>query len=164
MVASAPAFAQESGVRAPVEYQQTLSTSPIADILGWINAEYQRKLNETVTVGMSAGTFEIDRDNYRNAMAFVRYYPQEAALTGFFIGARAGIHRVSFDTFDVEDRRRQSTTTPAIGIDVGHDWLVGRKRNFHIGVGAGAMRLLSDDTLDLVRAYPTVRLNVGFAF
>lgn len=170
-----PCAAQE-GTRTPVEHQQTISTSPVADILGFLNGEYQRKITDGVAVGVSAGTIEFDDDRYTNGMVFGRYYPQGAALTGFFIGGRIGFHRVTYesyffgpdDPFPGERRdvtTRKATTRAAIGIDVGYDWLLGSKRNVLIGVGAGGMRLFGSDRNDnILIAFPTARLNVGFAF
>ncbi len=166
---ASPAFAQDTGMKTPVNRKQTLSTSPIADILGFINGEYQRKITESATIGVSAGTLEADDDNYSNVMLFGRYYPQGAALTGFFIGGRVGAHRISYDTWEFDPNRshptsiRKSETRPAIGLDVGYEWLLGSKRNVLIGVGAGGMRLLGQDD-DFLIAFPTARLNVGFAF
>lgn len=175
---ASPVFAQDTGTKVPVEHRNTLSTSPIADLLGFVNGEYQRKLTESSTIGVSAGTLEIDDDRYSNVMLFGRYYPQGAALTGFFVGGRLGAHRISYDTYDYSSppspggpfvppiRRRESETRPAIGLDVGYDWLLGAKRNVLIGVGAGAMRLIgrNEDENDFLIAFPTGRLNVGFAF
>ena len=166
-----PAYAQDTGTKTPVEHMQTVSTSPVADILGFVNGEYQRKVTDGATIGVSAGTIEFDDDRYTNGMVFGRYFPQGAALTGFFIGGRVGFHRISYETFifDPEDpfpvERRESTTRAAIGIDVGYEWLLGSKRNVLIGVGAGGMRLLGgDDNDNILVAFPTARLNVGFAF
>jgi hypothetical protein len=169
LAVASPAFAQVSGTLTPVDRKQTLSTSPIADILGFINGEYQRKLTEASTIGVSAGTLEVDDDRYSNVMLFGRYYPQRAALTGFFIGGRLGVHRISYETFDFDPithsstLTRQSDSRAAIGVDVGYDWLLGSKRNVLIGVGAGAMRLVGGSDEFLI-AFPTGRLNVGFAF
>jgi hypothetical protein len=166
-----PAFAQDTGTKTPVEHRQTISTSPIADILGFINGEYQRKVTDGATIGISAGTLEADDDRYTNGMIFGRYYPQGAALTGFFIGGRVGVHRISYDTYTYDPGQmiplieRESTTRGAIGIDVGYEWLLGSKRNVLIGVGAGGMRLIGGDgDDDILVAFPTARLNVGFAF
>lgn len=165
------ASAQDTGTKVPVDHKQTLSTSPIADILGFINGEYQRKLTEASTIGVSAGTMEFDDDRYTNGMVFGRYFPQGAALTGFFIGGRIGFHRISYDTFDFDPvtfqsiQRRRKETRGAIGIDVGYEWLLGSKRNVLIGLGGGGMRLLGgDEDNDIVVAFPTGRVNVGFAF
>lgn len=170
-LAPAPAFGQDTGTRIPVAHRQTLSTSPVADILGFINGEYQRKITESSTIGVSAGTLEIDDDRYTNGMLFGRYFPQGAALTGFFIGGRVGVHRISYDTFSYQPgdpfpiERRESDTRAAIGIDVGYEWLLGAKRNVLIGIGAGGMRVIGDDGDDnILVAFPTARLNVGFAF
>lgn len=168
---SSPAFAQDTGTKTPVDRKQTLSTSPIVDMLGFINAEYQRKVSESATVGVSAGTLDLDDDTYTNGMVFGRYYPQGAALTGFFFGGRVGVHRIAWDSYDFDPgsfsstQTRKSETRPAIGVDVGYDWLLGKRRNVLIGVGLGAMRIFIDDNEDdLVVAFPTARLNVGFAF
>lgn len=174
---ASPAFAQDTGTKVPVEHRNTISTSPIADLLGFVNGEYQRKVTEGSTIGVSAGTFEVDDDRYSNGMLFGRYYPQGAALTGFFVGGRIGAHRISYDTYDYGSPpapgmpfvppvlRRKSETRPAIGLDVGYDWLLGAKRNVLIGVGAGAMRLFGNNEDDYyLVAFPTGRLNVGFAF
>ncbi len=167
---ASPAFAQDAGTKTPVNRSNTLSTSPIADVLGFINGEYQRKITEATTIGVSAGTLEIDDDTYSNVMVFGRYYPQGAALTGFFIGGRVGAHRIGYDSWEFDPDRftstpiRRTETRPAIGIDVGYDWLLGAKRNVLIGVGAGAMRLIGTGHDDFFVAFPTARLNVGFAF
>jgi len=175
LAAAAPAAAQDTGTKAPVDHKQTISTSPIADILGFINAEYQRKATDSATFGVSAGTIDFDDDDYTNVMLFGRYYPQGAALTGFFMGGRIGMHRISYETYDYVPPppgsfpgppivRRDSESRPAFGVDVGYDWLLGAKRNVHIGVGAGGMRIFGDNDDNYTVAFPTARLNVGFAF
>lgn len=167
---ASPASAQDAGTRTPVDRRHTLSTSPIADMLGFINAEYQRKVTDASTIGVSAGTLEVDDDRYSNVMVFGRYYPQGAALTGFFVGGRVGAHRIGYDTWEYDPERftstptRRTETRPAIGVDVGYEWLLGAKRNVLIGVGAGAMRLIGTEDDDFLVAFPTARLNVGFAF
>jgi hypothetical protein len=174
LTAAAPGAAQDTGTKAPVDHKQTISTSPIADILGFINAEYQRKVTEAATFGVSAARLEFDDDTYSNVMLFGRYYPQGAALTGFFMGGRIGMHRIAYDRYEYSPPppgsfpqapivRRESESRPAIGVDVGYDWLLGAKRNVHIGVGAGGMRILGTGD-DFEVAFPTARLNVGFAF
>jgi hypothetical protein len=139
-------------------------------MLGFINGEYQRKITEASTIGVSAGTLEIDDDTYSNVMVFGRYYPQGAALTGFFVGGRVGAHRIGYDTWNYDPGTftstptRKTETRPAIGLDVGYEWLLGSRRNVLIGVGAGAMRIIGTEYDDILVAFPTGRLNVGFAF
>lgn len=170
LLLSSPVFAQE-GTRTPVAHKQTLSTAPISDILGFFNIEYQRKVSEGLTLGASAGIFDEDfdpggDDHMSNVMGFARYYPQGAALTGFFLGARAGVFRDTVYVFDDVrfETHRETRTRGAIGLDVGYDWLIGRKQNVLIGLGAGAVRLLGDSEYYGLDAYPTARVNVGFAF
>lgn len=161
LVVSSPALAQDTGTKTPVDHKNTLSTSPVLDILGFVNVEYQRKITESTTFGVSAGIFDLDDDSYQNVMMFGRYFPQGAALTGFYFGGRVGVHHVSDDDHFF-DRDRDDTRL-SIGVDVGYDWLLGRKRNILVGVGVGANRLFGDDDFGL-DAYPTARLNIGFAF
>ena len=54
------------------------------------------KLNNTTTAGFSGGWISLDDgdDDYVNLTGFLRYYPQGAALTGFFFGGKFGVHRV----------------------------------------------------------------------
>lgn len=158
----APSVALAQDTKTPVDQKNTLSTSPVMDILGFINLEYQRKVSDSTTFGVSAGRFDLDDDAYNNVMVFGRYFPQGAALTGFYFGGRAGVHRITYDEsfFNV----RADDTRMSIGVDVGYDWLLGRKRNVLIGLGVGANRLLGGDDDFGLNAYPTARLNVGFAF
>lgn len=167
---ASPVFAQST--RVPVEHNQTISTNPITDILGFINGEYQRKVGESTTVGVSAAIFDLDDDGFASVMVLGRYYPQGAALTGFFFGGRAGIHRIEFDRFEPSSPdfsgppvfREITETRAAIGVDVGYDWLLGSKRNVYIGLGGGAVRILGDVDDFFIETYPTVRVNIGFAF
>ena len=162
LIVSTPAFAQESGVKTPVDHKNTISTAPVLDILGFVNIEYQRKVSESGTIGVSAGIFDLDDDSYQNVMFFGRYFPQGAAMTGFYFGGRVGVHHVTDDD-DFFDDREESNSRFSIGVDIGYDWLLGRKRNVLIGLGVGGNRLLGNDNLGL-EAYPTARLNIGFAF
>ena len=80
--------AQQPGVREPVLHSQVISGNPLILLAEWFNAEYERKVAETVTVGVAGGWLSLDggEDDYVSVNGFVRYYPQAAALTGFFLG------------------------------------------------------------------------------
>lgn len=156
-----PAMAQTPGVRTPVEHQQVIATNPIGDILGWYNLEYNRKLSETASLEIAASTFDFWSDDLRVAKASVgaRYYPQGAALTGFFVGGKLGILHYEHERwFDDE-----ADSLMSLGAEVGYEWLIGRRRDFHVGIGAGGTRLFDGD-LDGSVAYPTGRLKIGFAW
>ena len=163
LAVSSPAFAQDSGTRTPVEHKQIITANPIGIVFGWFNAEYERKVNETTTWGVSGSNFQgFDSDfNYSNVSAIARYYPQGAALTGFFIGGKLGVHHVS-EEYGPED---DSATALGVGVDVGYNWLIGKDRKFVISIGMGATRLFGENTTGAGFTIPNIRvINVGFAF
>lgn len=153
-VIPAVASAQAPGNRAPVANKQVLSGNPFLLMGKYFNAEYERKHTESRTFGVSASAFGFDDVDYRNVQAFYRYYPQGASLTGFYIGARAGMHHMSDDL--------DSGAAAGVGFELGYSWLLGSRRNFAISVGAGATRLFGGDGSVVI---PTLRLvNVGWSF
>jgi len=143
--------------REPVHHQHVISANPLLLLAGSFHAEYERKLAETLTAGIGGGWWEQDEDSYTNVSGFLRYYPQEAAFTGFYLGGQAGIYRVDDGT--------DSGTAFGIGVDIGFAWLLGPGRSFYVGLGIGAARLLSQDLGDASSVVPSVRiLDVGIAF
>jgi hypothetical protein len=154
---AAPSFAQD-GTRVPVPHNQVLSANPFGLMFEWFNADYERKINESTTWGASASLFSLGGDaEYVNAQLAYRYYPQGAALSGFYLGGRGGVHNVDVD--------EASGRFFGLGFEVGYNWLLGAKKNFSVGVGAGATRLFGGDLDGASLTIPTVRLlNLGIAF
>ncbi len=148
----------QEGVREPVPHTQLISGNPLILLAGWFNAEYERKVAENMTLGIGGGWLDLDDDDdYTNVSGFIRFYPQEAAFTGFYLGGRAGVYNVD----DGDD----SFTKFGLGIDIGYTWLLGPSRAFYIGMGIGATRLLGGDVGDASGTVPSVRLiNIGIAF
>ena len=150
-------------VREPVTHGHVISGNPLILLAGWFNAEYERKVAENMTVGIAGGWLDLDDNDYTNLGGFLRFYPQEAAFTGFYLGGRGGIHRVN-EAHDAGSGDHSSTAF-GIGIDVGYAWLLGPARSFYVGLGIGATRLFSGDLGDASATVPSVRLiNVGVAF
>ena len=152
--------AQDEGVLNEVPHQQTLTANPFLLLLEWFNAEYERKISGSTTVGVSGSFIRLDggNDDFFSANAQVRYYPQGAALVGFYVGPRLGYYRVdSFDD-DLENAL-------GLGFDIGYNWLLGSERHFAIGLGIGLSRIIGLDSGDTEATIPTVRLvNLGWAF
>ena len=151
----------QQGTLEPVSHQQVISANPFGLLFEWFNAEYERKVTNTVTAGIQGGWLSLDLDegevDYSNVGGFLRYYPQGAALTGFYVGSRLGVHRVEADD--------EEATVLGFGIDIGYSWLLGINRAFYIGVGIGANRLFGLDMEDASATLPTIRLmNIGIAF
>ena len=145
------------GTRLPVAKNQVVSANPFLLMSEYVNVEFERKATETGTFGVSASRIGIDDASYRNLQAFYRYYPQGAALTGFYIGGRGGVHRVSLDD--------EAAHTFGLGLEIGYGWLLGRERNFALSLGVGATRLIGGDLDGVSPVIPTFRLvNVGWSF
>jgi hypothetical protein len=150
------AYAQE-GTKTPVGHHQTISANPFGLMAEWFNAEYERKLTATATLGVSGSTTAWGDVDLTNGNVFVRYYPQGAALTGFFVGGRTGVAHAS-----VVDA---SATGVVGGFELGYSWLVGAKRHVGLSIGAGVDRLFFGDELDIDLIRPNIRLvNLGIAF
>ena len=153
LMSSATALAQEQATRQPVTHYNAVSANPFMLLVGWFNTEYERKLDETWTVALSASYFSLsdDDEEYVSGNTVFRYYPQAAALTGFYIGPRVGLFHV--------DEVGDSGTSLGVGFELGYTWLLGAERNLSISLGAGGTRLFSGTVV------PTARLiNIGWAF
>lgn len=151
--------AQQPGTRVPVPHDQVISANPFLLMWEWTNIEFEKKLSDLQTVGAAGSWIALDGgdEEYVNITGFLRYYPQGAALTGFYIGGRGGLYRVSDDD--------DSGTAFGLGFDLGYSWLLGARQNFYIGLGIGATRLFGGDLEDFSTTVPNLRLlNVGIAF
>jgi len=158
-MAPGAAEAQQPGTRAPVPHNQVLSANPFLLLWEWTNVEYERKVSPKTTAGFSGSWISLDGgdEEYINLNALYRYYPQGAALSGFYFGGRGGVHRVSDD--------HDSGTALGVGFDLGYTWLLGESQNFYIGMGIGATRLFGGDLDDSSATIPNLKLvNIGFAF
>jgi hypothetical protein len=84
--------AQQAGTKEPVPRENVLSANPFLLLWEWTNVEYERKVSPTGTAGLSGSWISFDEgdEEYRSLNAFYRYYPQGAALTGFYFGGRGG--------------------------------------------------------------------------
>ena len=153
------AHAQTEGTKTPVPHNQTVSANPFGLLFEWYNGEYERKLSGRSTVGASASGFALDEGDahYFNVATFYRFYPQRAALSGFYIGGRGGVHHVSSEG--------ESGVFFGLGFEIGYTWLLGADRRFAVSLGAGATRLFGNDLDGASLTIPTVRLlNIGVAF
>ncbi len=151
--------AQATGTKVPVAQNQVISANPFLLLWGWVNVEYERKISPTTTAGATGSMLSLDDgdEKYKSLNGFVRYYPQGAALTGFYLGGRLGVHQVTDDGDDDH--------AFGLGVDLGYSWLLGVDRRFYVGIGIGATRLFGGDIDHGSVVLPTVRLvNVGFSF
>ena len=155
---AAPAAAQtQEGTKAAVPHEQIISANPFGLVLRWWNVEFERKVTPSSTVGVSGSFLGVDDVDFASVNGLWRYYPQGAALTGVFLGARAGVYHGS----DAGDAHYAF----GAGFEIGYTWLLGARRNVGLSLGVGLTRLFSGGEEDWPGALPTVRLlNVGVAF
>jgi hypothetical protein len=159
LVAATAAHAQDGGTTAaPVAHNQVISASPLLMMFKWFNLDYERKISPAVTLGASGSYLPLGDDyDYQRATFHARYYPQGAALTGFYMGAQTGVHRAG--------SKRDHETLLGAGVDLGYAWLLGPNRNHSVSVGLGMTRMFAGNDLDGSLTLPNLRLlNIGFAF
>lgn len=133
--------------------RHVVSANPFGLLFGLFNAEYERTVNDPLTVGAGGSFFEDGNDDYVNADVFVRYYPSGRPLDGWAFGVKAGLTNVGSGTY------------PGVGVDVNWSRVMGRRDNFYLGIGFGLKRLLGADSSEVVPLVPTIRLvNIGVAF
>ena len=159
LLATAPLAAQE-----PQLPKNVISANPFGLLLEFFNAEYERAISESSTIGIGGSTFETEVDEllaeprderYLNADVFYRFYPSGQPLNGWAFGVKAGVT-------DVTD----AGTYVGMGFDVNRSWLLGKRNNFYVGLGFGLKRLFGTDDDDIELTFiPTIRIiNVGVAF
>lgn len=157
-----PAGAQTPGLRAPVPHDQVLSANPFLLLGEWVNIEFERKIGPAGTVGAMGSWLSLDADkgdvDLTSLNFFSRFYPQGAALSGFFLEGRLGVYRGS----GVDD----SGHAFGFGVHVGYSWLMGATKKFYLSMGVGATRLFGGDMPDGVSpTLPDIRLmKIGVAF
>ncbi len=154
-----PGSVAAQATREPVEVDWVLSANPFLLLAEWFNVDLERRVGDGAALDFQASYITLDGgdEEYMSVNATYRFYPQGAALTGFYFGPKAGIYRV-------EDLTQDAVVFGA-GFELGYNWLLGVDRNFAIGLGLGASRLFGGDLDDDSAFLPTVRLvNVGWAF
>ena len=157
LLTASAASAQTAAPTLPAENKQVVSANPFLLSFGVFNVEYERKHKASTTWGASTSMVGFDDATYKNVAAFYRYYPGGNALSGLFVGGRGGVHRVSFQSL--------SAVMYGVGFELGYDWILGKDKNFSIGLGAGATRLFGGDLDGVSLTYPTLRLvNIGWSF
>lgn len=158
LVLSVPAFAQNP------PRKNIVSANPFGLLLEFFNAEYERVVGESSSIGFGGSSFsdEVDDgmgnqsdDRYVNADVFYRFYPSGNPVNGWSFGVKLGVT-------DVTD----AGTFLGYGFDVNHSWTLGKRDNFYVGLGFGLKRLIGADEDEVGLEYiPTLRIvNIGIAF
>ncbi len=155
--------------------RNVISANPFGLLLDLFNAEYERVISPTTTIGFGGSTMErdngtdeygypiydeaVETSRYVNFDVFWRFYPGSnrtrtyKAPIGWAFGVKAGITTVDDGTY------------LGYGFDLNKSWVLGPDDNFYVGLGFGLKRLAGTDGEDFATLIPTIRIaNVGFIF
>ena len=152
LVAHARAYAQEKDTPTPLVPRQVVSTDPLWLRNGWLNGEYERKINSRSTWGVSGSSSARYTPSFRNVNLMLRYYPHGAPLSGFYVGATAAGYTIANRRIRVE-----------AGYELGYAWLLGPKRNISLNLRGARPYGLPGPGLLFPRGNIGV-FSVGFAF
>jgi hypothetical protein len=155
---AAPATGQpQDATTVSAPNQQIISANPFGLMLRWWNVEFERKITPSSTWGVGASFLGCCGADFASVNGLWRYYPQGAALSGVYLGARVGVYH--------SPHAGQSGSALGMGFEVGYSWLLGAHRDVGLSVGVGLTRLVGSRHDDWPAVVPTVRLlNVGIAF
>jgi hypothetical protein len=140
-------------------------------------------MTPATTWGVSGSFLSIGDDDYGRVTALFRYYPQGVALTGFSLGAQAGVFHRSATTCTFVGTPtpppapgsvappfictlvRRHEDQPGAGVDLGYAWLLGDRRQIAVSLGFGVSRVLGGSLTGSSSVIPNARLlNIGIAF
>ena len=153
--------------------QHILSINPFLPLAGYFQGEYERRVQDNVSVAVGASYVPWNRDIF-NADLKLRLYPQERALEGLGFAAGLGFGRTQQD-IDSEECAfftcesppvERMISAPTFSIELQHQWLLGASRSTAVTIGGGVKRyFISDaDAVGITRVLPTGRLTIGWAF
>ena len=155
-VVSATPAAVAQVVHPAASHQQLISANPFGFVFEWSNVEYERRLGASTTFGFTGSYATPDRDSFGAANAIFRFYPQGVAFKGLYFGGRTGAYYVN----DLDD----DGVFFGAGLEIGYSWLMGKNKNWYLGMGAGVTRIFGGD-LDGSAVIPQIRfVNFGYAF
>ena len=171
LVVPSLAAAQNAAVPVP---KNVISIQPLSAIFSVLSAEYERKGGGAWTWGLGITSFSPDDDDaatvdaeYSSGDVKFRYYPQGNALQGFSFGGSLGFAKVTGQDANAVTPTEVTESVGTFGVLLEYQWLLGAKKKFAVALGAGAKKLMLDEDefgSDVLGAYPTARVSVGFAF
>jgi hypothetical protein len=152
----------------------SLTANPFFLLAGWMSAEYERRVNASVSLGGGFSYVDIGDNVYSSFELKGRLYPNERAMRGFEMGLSLGVTRLEFEDeecpitrfCDDNDIIRRKVTTPAVGLEFAYQWMIGTNRHTVIALGGGAKRFLAsrNELHGTSRVIPTFRMAIGYAW
>ncbi len=163
--------AQQSQSREP---SQIISANPFLPLWGYLQVEYERRLNTNASFALAGSHTAFDDDVYTNLDAKIRLYPQEVALRGLGFAASLGfanIRRASYEdcSFLVPQCStvaKHTVSAPTFAIEGQYQWLLGSHKATAATLGFGVKRYFvsANESHDKTRVLPTGRLSIGYAY
>ncbi len=175
LVASAPAMAQPTYRLATVNDgpSHVVTINPFFLLAGWVAADYEQRVNPTLSLGGAFNYQEFGDDRYTDFDFKGRLYATEHGLRGFSIGMSVGVSsiRITDNSFICDftpecPLTKKTVTSPSLGVELNYQWLLGSNRHTAVAIGFGGKRYLaSKETLrGSNTVIPTFRLGLGYAF
>ncbi|MEP6766490.1 MAG: hypothetical protein ABJB66_19405 [Gemmatimonadaceae bacterium] len=175
--AATSAFAQTNYRLATVNDgpSHALTLNPFFLLAGWVSAEYEQRINPSVTLGGAFNHQSFDDDRYSDFDFKARLYATEHAMRGFSIVMSAGVSSIRISNNDYFcdflnssncSPTKKTVTSPSLGVELNYQWLLGTARHTAVAIGFGGKRYLaSEETLNgSNKVIPTFRLGIGYAF
>ena len=97
-----PLAGEAQATREPVDVDWVLSANPFLLLAEWVNVDLERKVGESAALDFQGSLITLDDgdEDYMSLNVTYRFYPQGAALTGFYFGPKVGVYRVEDVTAD----------------------------------------------------------------
>ena len=160
-----------ASVALPAQPATVLSVNPILPLLGLFQGEVEHRLGEPLAVAVSASHLAYNT-RITDLMVRARFYPQERAMAGLGLAVAVGLAHTRGavyasapclpDGCPVADRSVRGSLTPAMGVDVHYQWLLGRRQRTAVAAGVGVTRYLLGGTFPELA--PAAKLTVGWGF
>lgn len=149
------AAAQQGDTDPAASHQQLVSSNPFGFVFEWYNVEYERKITPGTSLGFTASYATPSDERIGAGNAILRFYPQGTAFKGLYLGGRAGAYYVD----DADD----NGVFFGAGVEIGYTWLLGKRKNWYIGLGGGVTRVFGLSGGDAL--IPQIRfVNFGYSF
>lgn len=156
--------------------RQVISVNPFLPLAGYFQGEYERRVQDNVSVAVSASFAKFDSRRYQNLDVKLRLYPQERALEGLGLAAGLGLGRALEDdellpcepveTCTPQLKPGKYASAPTFSVEGQYQWLFGRTKATAVTVGGGVKRYFfgNDAAQNIQEFVPTGRLTIGWAF
>jgi hypothetical protein len=165
-VSALSAMATESG------QMNSIVTSPLADLVGALNVQYERQLSPNNSLLGRVIYSNIDQDDIKGTgteinLGYRRYLSSEKSFSGWYSTVMAGYAAVDIES-KYNSQKASAGGVALYGLG-GYRWVADFGLVSELGLGAAyyTVKAESEDksvTLNMTGVLPQIDLNFGFAF